>query len=115
MWPYYENRFFVQKKNWDDEDIWTTREYKMDSLSFFGNQQYLTYERTLDLPEYKYTSMYALGYELMVFTYNDYVSPKKHDIFQLYECYSDDTSCSLHYEYSILDDVVHIRDRKYAN
>lgn len=35
----------------------------------------MTFERTLDLPSYEYTDMYALGYDFIIFTYNDWDHP----------------------------------------
>lgn len=115
LWPHYESNVFVQKKVYDKRREWTTREYYVEPLSLFGNQQYMEYSRTLDLPNYKYTDMYALGYDFIIFTYNDWDHPSDPDVFQIYECPEEETTCTKHFEYSVEDDVEHNRDRKFAN
>jgi len=119
LWPYYESNFFVQQKEWDDQYEWTTKEYSLEPLGFFSNQQYLTLERTLNFPNYKYTSMYANGYDMVIFTYTDHDNQDEDgediDIFQIYQCYSEGDTCKLHYEYSIEDDLENKQELKFAN
>lgn len=119
LWPYYESSFFIQQKEWDDEDEWTTKEYKLEPLGFFSNQQFVTLERTLNFPSYKYTSMYANSYDMVIFTYQDPDNRDQADqfidIFQIYQCYSEGDTCKKHYEYSIEDDLENKQKLRFAN
>jgi hypothetical protein len=119
LWPYYENNFFVQRKDWAEKEAWTMKEYQVEPLGLFSQQQYIKQVRTLNFPNYEYTSLYTHGYDVVIFTYADWNDQDKNgddvDVFQIYQCYSDGNSCTKHYEYSIVSDYKNKEKLKFAN
>jgi hypothetical protein len=95
------------------------REYKVEALGLSAQQQYIKLVRTLNFPNYKYTSMYTHGYDVVIFTYADWnnkdINGDEVDVFQIYQCYSDGNSCTKHYEYNLDLDYKYNGKLKYAN